>query len=133
MRLLKNISVLFLFIGFLCACQGPYTMENNGQTIELSDESSFQVSLDGDPGSDNVWLVVAFNRELIKPGQTEITEAKNASGEIVKIFTFTFDTQGSGQSQLELIYVDEKNGSMLPLKTFGLNVICGTMGRIEEE
>lgn len=133
MNLLKNIIFLLLISGFLYACQGPYTEENNGQTIELSNESSFEVSLEGDPGSDNIWQVVGFNKELINPGQTVINETKNASGEIVKTFTFTFDTHGSGQSLLELIYIDENNSSALPIKTYGLKVICGTMGRIESD
>ncbi len=131
MKVIKIIGMFILVIGVFNSCQGPYTEKENGKAVELSEYSSFQIVLKGDPGSDMVWQTVYYEKDLIKPGSIEVTDEKDDKGQIVKSFLFSFDTDGSGESVVKLVYGDSTDAQSLPAKTYEIKIICGMMAGIE--
>jgi len=109
----------------------PLTEKDNGRTIELSMESPFEINLVAEPGM--IWEVVAYNQSLVKPPQIEVTESKDGAGQLIKDYSFTFNTYGSGESVVTLVYLEENDSTKFPLKTFEVKIICGTMGEIESD
>jgi predicted secreted protein len=131
MKSLQKLAfILFLVFGFQ-SCMSPLTEKDNGRTIELEDESSFEINLEAEQGM--VWEVVNYDESLIKTPQTEVTETTDKSGKPIKNFLFTFDTHGSGESVITIVYLEENDSTDFPHKTFEVKIICGTMGRIESD
>jgi len=124
----KFAFILFLAFAFH-SCMSPLTEKDNGRTIEIEDESSFEIYLTAETGM--VWKVVSYNQSLVKPPQTEVTESTDDSGKPEKVFSFKFDTQGSGESVVSLVYLEENDSTEFPQKTYEVKIICGTMGQIE--
>lgn len=130
-KAIKYSCLSFLSIVLLFSCQGPYSEKENGKVVQLSEYSSFQIELKGDPESDMAWRTIYYEKDLIRPGTVEISEEKNDSGETVKSYLFSFDTNGSGESLVTLIYSDASDTLAMPIKTYEIKVICGMMAGIE--
>lgn len=113
------------------SCLGPLTEEDNGRTIELSEDTPFEVQLKGDPGSLLVWKPIQYDKTVIKLFDVpEVTE-EDSNGEVYKVFSFEFQTVADGETRLVMVYIDPENMQEPPAKTFEIRIICGTMGRIE--
>jgi len=129
MRIFKNLRIFLIFAFTIQSCMSPLTEKDNGRTVELEDNSSFEINLKAEPGM--VWKVVNYDKNMINPPQIEITDMTNDSGQPVKEFSFLFTTQGSGESLVTLDYLEKNDSTHFPHKTFEVKIICGTMGRIE--
>jgi predicted secreted protein len=129
MKTVRISGIFFLLAFALHSCMQPLTEKDNGRTIEIEDESSFTINLNAEPGM--VWKLVGYNENLIKPQQTEINVTTDDSGKPEKEFSFTFDTHGSGESVVTLVYMEENDSTEFPQKTYEVKIICGTMGQIE--
>lgn len=109
-------------------------MENSGETVELSEDSPFQVQLEGNPTTGYEWTILPYNTsviEMIGEPQFEVDnpDLVGSGG----TYTFTFKAKSSGQAELKMIYNRKFETDKEPLKTFSLNIIVGTMGRITAE
>lgn len=108
----------------LTSCAGPYTFEDSGATIELSEDDPFEIVLEGDATSDYSWQLVSENI-YIKP-QKPVTITTNSNK---LIYTFDFKTKSDGTQKIVIVY---SNGKEIK-KSFQLNVIIGTIGLITSE
>jgi inhibitor of cysteine peptidase len=132
----QKLIVLFLVLIFsisFYSCSGPYTAEDNGRTIELSIDDPFEIELEGNPTTGYIWDVLSYDSTIIKQiGKADYQPLSDAIGTGGK-YTFKFQTITSGSTTLHLIYYKTFEKDILPIKTFGMKVISGTMGRIEAE
>ena len=131
MKIFKNFGIALLFAGLFTSCMSPITEKDNGRTFELAMESPFEINLVAEQGM--AWEVVNYNKSLIKPPQIEVTETTDNSGQPVKEYSFSFETHGSGQSLVTLVYFEENDSTNFPHKTFEVELIFGTMGQIESD
>ncbi len=124
-RLLFLFSFLMIF---LASCSGPLTMDNNGQMIEYPVDTEFLLELPAPEGA--LWQVADINSSVVKAiGEPKIT-IDEAKGEAV--YEFTFKTVAPGDSPLKLFCkLKDENSSVLD--SYELQIISGTIGRIEAE
>lgn len=122
MAKIKSILLLPLFL--LVACAGPYNYKDSGSRIELSEDDSFQVVLDGDANSAFSWELTE-NPSFVSLQLPVLTKTK---GSIVE-YTFDFKTVAQGEESVVLIYT---NGEEVR-KSFELTVVVGTFGPIYSE
>lgn len=132
----QKLIVLFLALIFsisFYSCSGPYTAEDNGRTIELGIDDPFEIELEGNPTTGYILEVLSYDSTIIKQiGKADyqpISDALGAGGK----YTFKFQTIAAGSTTLQLIYYRSFEKNVLPEKTFEMEVISGTMGRIEAE
>ncbi|WP_158976553.1 hypothetical protein [Cellulophaga sp. L1A9] len=119
----KRSFFLFLLIGLVAiGCERSITNNDNGSTIELSEDDVFTIKLKEPVQSEYEWSIVSKNNH-IKLTEPIVRNDNDISTE----FTFEFKTVGTGEDVLKLIYT---NGSAVK-KSFELRIIIGTMGRIE--
>jgi predicted secreted protein len=119
----NHILILLIFlIGYSCA--GPYTAKDNGASIELSEDDTFQIKLMGEYPSKNTWRLVSQNNFVALDGPVQ----QEIRGEKIQ-YTFNFKTLADGEDTIVLEYSD---GAM-PIKTYTLKIIVGTMGRIDSD
>ncbi len=135
---MKNAIAFFSIIALVSftfsSCQGPFTMENNGQTIELQIDSPFEIELSANPSTGYNWVVASFDNTVIQQigepqHKVENPEAVGSGGMV----TFEFKAIAAGETKLILEYrrIWEKDEE--PAKTFEMKIIVGTMGRITAE
>ncbi|MFD2914567.1 protease inhibitor I42 family protein [Psychroserpens luteus] len=120
----KFKPLLFILALTLVRCAGPYSYNDDGSTIELSEDDSFQIELQGDIKSDYYWQLVSENTlvKLQKPVTIKTYSDKT-------LYTFYFKSLSYGEQKIEMIYTDGKD----IVNTFQLNVIIGSMGLITSE
>jgi hypothetical protein len=129
MKTFKLFGFAFFLAFTFHSCLSPLTEKDNGRTIEIEDESPFEINLLAEQGM--IWKVVSYNQSLIKPPQTEVVETTDASGNPIIEYSFNFSTHGSGESVVSLVYLKENDSTEFPQKTYEVKIICGTMGQIE--
>lgn len=125
-------SILVFTSLFLASCTGEaLTEEDNGTRVEYAIGSEFEVQLKGNPEAGFMWKTVGLNRNVIEQkGQPVILTAAEA-GEDYGTYTFTFETVSAGNVLLRLMYYDKNAEDPKPEQTFEIEVISGTMGRIQ--
>jgi inhibitor of cysteine peptidase len=132
---MRKIKLLLLSFGLMlmASCVGPYTIEDSGKTIELSEDTPFEIELVGNPSTGYQWQVSEINEEVVKQiGKADYKTEDDRIGSAGK-YTFHFQAVGQGECDLRLTYTRRFEPNAEPAKTFNLKVICGTMGRIEAE
>lgn len=107
----------------MMACAGPYTAEDDGKQVELSVNTSFQIVLEGEAGSEFEWKL----QEPISFAKLEST-SKDVAGDDILEYTFNFKTTAQGQETLLLEYA---NGSEVK-KNYKLRIVVGTLGPVLE-
>ncbi len=131
-----KLIVLFLALIFsisFYSCSGPYTAEDNGRTVELGIDDPFEIELEGNPTTGYIWNVLSYDSTIIKQiGKVDYQPTTDALGAGGK-YTFKFQTIAAGSTTLQLIYYRSFEKNVPPAKTFTMEVISGTMGRIEAE
>ena len=130
--MLKNtafILIVLLFIFSGCTNK-PFTMRDNGHTVELELDTPFEIELEGNSSTGNTWKVVEIDTNVIqqigKPGFVPSGDLIGSGG----TYTYRFQTVGNGETELVLAYSRSFESGEPPAKTFRMKVICGTMGRI---
>lgn len=117
---IKHIAIFSLFF-MLCSCAGPYTYKDNGSIIELSEDDTFEVILDGEANSPYFWRL--DKTPSFVTVQTPVL--KEIKGNMIE-YSFSFKTVAQGQEKILLVY---SNGEEIK-RTFELHVIIGTLGPI---
>ncbi len=129
----KVIYILAVFIAVTMACNSPYTIKDNGRTVELQLDSPFEIELEGNPTTGYVWQVVEIDTSVVRqegqPAYQRSDDVQGAGG----IYTFRFRTVAEGKTPLVLIYSRPFESDKEPVKTFRIKVISGTVGRITAE
>lgn len=132
---MKNkVSVYFLFLItiLLASCTGEVlTSEDDGSRVEYSIGSEFKVTLKGDPEGGFVWKTVGLNQDVVKQIGEPVIETSAETGEDFGTYTFTFETVSAGSVVLRLIYYDKNAEDPEPEAEFSVEIISGTIGRIE--
>ena len=123
---MKKVSYLILpiFFTLFMACSSPYTYEDNGSTIELSEDDPIEIGLKSEASSDYKWQLDS-SLQFIKLLNTSTT--KDNDGTIV--YNFNFKTLSDGEEVIRLVL---SNGITVN-KVFEIKVIVGTIGRITSE
>ena len=85
MRAIKIHFVLFTTLLFLIGCSGPYTIKDSGKKIEISEDDSFQIVLEGEANSNYSWKLISQNEFVHIQNPVGIKKEGNK-----KIYTFTF-------------------------------------------
>lgn len=119
MAKIRNISLLALLI--LISCAGPYTEKDNGSSVALSVNDTFEVILNGDLNSEYFWHLEKPN-SFVKLDSAPSLETKDDQIE----YTFRFKATGQGKERVLLVYT---NGVKIE-KTFELLMVIGTLGPI---
>ena len=118
---------------FLTSCVKPFSEEDNGTTINLGIDDPFEVELTGNPTTGYIWEVASFEASIIKQiGEARFDPVDGKPGSDGK-YTFEFQTIAAGQTSLNLIYHRKFEENEPPAKTFTIEIVAGTMGRILEE
>ena len=120
----KNILIGYSIYLLTIGCTGAFTENDNGTTIELSEDDNFQIKLSGETDSQYTWQLVSHNISVTLNGPV----TKNLMG-TKEEYTFNFRTHGDGEDTVRLEYT---NGLEIK-RTFELKVIVGTFGRILSE
>lgn len=133
---MKNFLRLFIFAvsaGFLTSCAGPFTIDDNGTTVNLSNDDLFEIELVGNASTGYSWQVLPYDSTVIKQvGEPEFKSKDDRVGS-AGIITFRFQTIADGQTDLQLVYIRKWEENKPPAKTFSMKIVVGTMGRILEE
>ena len=134
---MKSIFFLFSIIAMalltLPSCTEKIITEaDNGKTYEYAIGSGLQVQLKGQPEQGYMWKVVGVNNPVVvQIGEPEI-QSPQKTGKEYGTYTFTFKTKSAGNTTLMMIYYDKNAEDPRPEKEFKIQIISGTMGRIEE-
>lgn len=129
----------FLFIALIamaasCTCiTEPYTMDDNGSTVNLSMDDPFEVSLRANGSTGYQWIILPYDETVIEQiGEPEFKADDDRIGS-GGMQTYKFKTVGEGSTELKMVYKKRWEDPKPEDKTFELKVVCGTMGRILEE
>lgn len=124
--------LIFLFTIFFTGCASdPVTEEQNGSTLEFSIGSEFEVRLKGYPEKGFIWRTVGVKDDVIEQLGEPVIRSADETGEPWGTYTFTFKTVNAGNTKLRMIYYNKRFEDPVPENTFELQIISGTIGRIE--
>lgn len=118
-----KLKYLLIFI-ILSSCAGPYTNKDNGSRIELSEDDTFEVVLDGDANSNYSWQL-GESPSFVALQLPVVTKTINSKVESI----FHFKAISQGEEKILLIYSDGEERK----KSFELTVVVGTLGPILSE
>ena len=125
-------SIVIFSALFLASCTGEVlTEEDNGTRVEYAIGSEFEVQLKGNPGAGFMWKTVGLNRNVIEQNGNPVIRTAAETGKDYGTYTFTFETVSAGNEVLRLMYYDKNAEDPKPEKTIEIEVISGTMGRIQ--
>ncbi len=133
---MKNILktlVLVVLVILISSCAGPFTIDDNGTTVNLGIDDPFEIELVGNASTGYSWQVMPYDSTVIKQvGEPEFKSKDDRVGS-AGLITFKFQTIADGQTDLILVYSRKWEENKPPAKTFNMKVVVGTMGRILEE
>lgn len=124
---MKNKTILLsliLTILFLGCSSGPLTEKDNNTSVEYALDTPFQIQLTSDHSSQNKWKLISNNMSSIIFEKVNMTTKGDKD-----VYTFNFLVKNMGNENIEIVYENDEE----LIKTFKLDVICGTMGRILSE
>ena len=118
------LLMLFMLVALFIGCAKPYTYYDKGKTIELGEDDSFQIVLEGNNKTDCNWIVASLPQFII----LETSDKINYKGRVID-YVFSFKTISYGSGVIELIYTDGYD----VINTYQLTVLAGVMGIITSE
>ncbi len=132
MKNLFSSLILIVLIISGSSCAGPFTIDDSGTTVNLTNDDPFEIELKGNASTGFTWQVMPFDSTVIK--QVGEPEFKSEDGRIgsAGLITFRFQTIGDGQTDLLLVYRRKWEEHKPPAKMFKMKIVVGTMGRILE-
>jgi inhibitor of cysteine peptidase len=96
---------------------------DTGRTIELKRGDTLIVELEGNPTTGNQWEVESVDAAILKQqGDPEFKAEKPGVPGSGGMFIFTFGAEGSGQTELEMIYHLPWDEETPPSQTFEVTV-----------
>lgn len=126
------LAVLIFPLLFLASCTGEVlTEDDDGTRVEYAIGSEFQVQLKGNPDDGFMWKTVGLNRDVVNQIGDPVIRSAAETGEAYGTFIFTFKTVSAGNVVLRLMYYDKNSEDPEPEKTIEIEIISGTMGRIQ--
>jgi len=134
MRNPLKLSLIIVTIIIMTSCSGPYTINDNGTTVNLSIDDPFEIDLAGNASTGYIWQVLPFDSTVIKQVGTPSSKVNNddrVGSSSVK--TYRFITVADGETNLKFVYRRRWEENEIPTKTFEMKIVVGTMGRILEE
>ncbi len=117
----------------MSSCAGQFTYDDNGTTVNLSNDDPFEIELSGNPSTGYAWQVMPFDSTVIKQVGEPVFKPNNDRIGSGGVYTFKFQTVADGQCDLLLVYHRKWEENVPPVKTFEMKIVVGTMGRILEE
>lgn len=124
--------VLIISSLLLASCTGEVlTEDDDGTRVEYAIGSEFRIQLKGDPGAGFIWKTVGLERNVVEQKGDPVIRTAAETGEDRGTYTFTFETVSAGNVVLRLMYFNKNAEDPKPEKTFEIEVISGTMGRIQ--
>lgn len=124
---------LMMIVMLSTSCAGPIVIQDDGQTINLSEDDPFTVELPGNSSTGYVWKLLPYNREVVKQIGDRTFEPKDDRIGSGGVFSYQFQTVGDGATELIFEYNRKWDTVALPARTFHVKIVSGTMGRILEE
>lgn len=116
---------------FIAACSSePLSMDDNATTVEYPVNSAFEIELPANPSTGYKWQIVAYDTNIIRqvsgPDYSNVSEEAGAAS----LVTFKFKTRAAGNTTLWMAQTRKGLQQGEEIKTFKLNIISGTAGRI---
>ena len=134
MNVTRAVLALFFVTALLLGgCEKPFTEKDNGATVELSLDDPLEIVLSGNPTTGYRWEVAQLDPSVVKAAGSPSYEPGGSAMGAGGSYSFRFVTVGAGQTTLRLICHRPFEKGVPPQKTFELNLVVGTMGRIEQE
>ncbi|RLD78865.1 MAG: hypothetical protein DRJ10_09680 [Bacteroidetes bacterium] len=133
MKNLIKISLIVVVALFVSSCAGPFTIDDNGKTVNLTIDDPFEIDLAGNASTGYSWQILPYDSTVIKQvGKPEFKS--NDSGAVGSggIITFKFQTVADGQTNLRMVYGRKWEQNVPAAKSFEMKIVVGTMGRILE-
>jgi inhibitor of cysteine peptidase len=97
---------------------------DTGRTIELKRGDTLIVELEGNPTTGFQWEVESVDTAILKrQGDAEFKAEKPGLPGSQGVFVFTFGAEGSGQTDLEMIYHQSWDKETPPSQTFDVSVV----------
>lgn len=124
---------LFLVLIGITSCMNPIVIKDSGMTYNLSEDDPFSIELPGNPTTGYVWTLLPYDQTVVTQlgdPDYQVNDDKIGSG---GLYTYKFQTVGDGQTKLVFEYCRKGDSVADPSRTFGVMIVCGTMGRILEE
>ena len=127
-RTIGCLTAFLVLIVSLSACSSDaddrtLTAENAGQTIELNVGDKFSVELEGNPSTGYTWEVAEMDTALlIQVGETEFetdNDLVGASGVLI----LRFESIGTGETPLHLVYHRPWEEDIPPEETFDVSLV----------
>jgi len=120
-------------MAIISSCAGPYTIENSGNTVNLSEDDVFEVVLQGNSSTGYTWQVMPYDETVLSQvGDVQYTpkDDKIGSG---GTYNYKFKTMADGETDLVIVYKRRFEEPTRDDKKFEMKIVVGTMGRILEE
>lgn len=118
---------------FITSCVGPFTMEDNGSTVNLPIDDVFEIDLETSGSNGYVWKLMNYDTTVVKQVGEPVFESKDGSVGSSGIKTYKFKTLADGKADLLIVYSRRWEEHKQPAKMFKMKIVVGTMGRILEE
>ncbi len=134
MKNLIKISLIVVVALFVSSCAGPFTIDDNGKTVNLTTDDPFEIDLAGNASTGYSWKILPYDSAVIKQVGEPVFKS-NDGGAVGSggMITFKFQTIADGQTDLKLIYQRRWEENEPPTRTFEMKIVVGTMGRILED
>jgi inhibitor of cysteine peptidase len=134
MKNLIKISLIAIIALFVSSCAGPFTMDDNGKTVNLSTYDPFEIDLSANASTGYSWQILPYDSTVINQvGKPEFKSNNDGAIGSAGVITFKFKTVGDGQATLKMVYKRKWEENEPPAKTFEMEIVVGTMGRILED
>jgi predicted secreted protein len=125
MALCLCLILLFLLTFTSCSRPGAYTLENNGDTVELQIGETMELKLESNPTTGYSWFPDEdTDNTIIKLTSTEYNQTKKAEKLVGSggFEYFFFEALSSGSTELVLNYERPWEEDEEPVNTFRLDI-----------
>ena len=121
-----------MMIAMSCINQEPYTINDSGKSITLSNFSEFEVQLNANASTGYQWQIMTYDSTVIKQVGEPIYEPKDDRIGSSTNVTYKFQAIADGSTILVMEYRRPWETDKPASKVFEMQVAVGTIGRIEE-
>jgi predicted secreted protein len=116
----KSVILFCVLLGVaVSSCNGPFYYDDNGKTVTLPKGAPFEINLEESVSADYSWQIQSCDSTIVYPTLRPLTRKHNER-EGTQMRTFYFQTVGTGQTTIKLVY--SKSGSEDYTKEFKLIV-----------
>lgn len=116
-KLLFVFGILIVLL--VSSCNGPFYFDDNGKTVTLPKGVPFEINLEESVADELSWSLYSVDSAVVYPTLKPLT-GKQDREKGTRLKTFYFQTVGTGQTTIKLVY--SKEGSDVYSKEFKLTV-----------